>query len=139
MLLEQVVHNVESKLVRIGQRLWADPQALFEEQGERLRSELKRQRAVLERQQAELAAAQDRLRENENAVGSLPLRIDRCIRNGQGPEAWQMALRLDEARQQLVADRVAVPRLEQVCWSLHFRIRQLERRLAAVLKQKCPS
>jgi hypothetical protein len=138
MLLEEVVHKVESRLASLGQRLWQDPQALFQDQVDRLRAELDSQRALLTRQQKELADARDRLRDNENAVGSLPFKIKLFFRRGHSTEAWQLALRLDEARQQLAQDQVAVPRLEQVCWCLRFRLRQLQRRLVLAHKQMPP-
>ena len=41
-------------------------------------------------------------------------------------------------RQGMVADQETRPRLEQVCWSLQFHVRQLERRLARLQEQLYP-
>jgi hypothetical protein len=58
---------------------------------------------------------------------------------GQGDQAWQFALQLDQLRQQLAADQAQLPKLEQVCWSLQFQIRQMERQLARLHEQIYPA
>ena len=45
----------------------------------------------------------------------------------------------DNARQALVEDRAALPRHEQACWSLQFKLRQLERKAARLEEQLNPS
>jgi predicted nucleic acid-binding Zn-ribbon protein len=135
-MLERLLYQVESHLLDLGRRLWpADPVAVVQREADRLERDLHEQCAALSRSQAERDEVRGRLGEKQNAVNRLPAQIRTLLAHGQTEEAWRAALALDEARQALAADRTALPRLEQVCWSLEFRIRQLERRLTALRRQ----
>jgi hypothetical protein len=41
----------------------------------------------------------------------------------------RQALELDRLRRDLAADQAALPALEQTCWCVAFRLRQLDHRL----------
>ncbi len=128
-MLEDLVHNVEARLLDLGRRL-LEPPAPGKDQGERESAELRERRTALQRACTERAAVQKRLKENQKLVACLPGLIQTCLRREQPEEAWRHALALDRARQAVAEDEAALPRLSQVCWSLHFQVRQLERRLA---------
>ncbi|MHB1421960.1 MAG: hypothetical protein ACYC3I_01945 [Gemmataceae bacterium] len=136
MMLEQLIHSVETGLKDLGRRL------LQPSRGERLLDEIDsvsaqlRQRcAELTHSQRELAGVKRRLRDNPTAAALLHSRIETMLRHGQLDHAWRAALELDQLHQSLAADREACPRLEQRCWSLHFHLRQLQRRLDRLLEQ----
>jgi hypothetical protein len=130
-MLEELVHNVESRLLDLGRLLLRpDPRGQAQGEGERLAAELCERRAALQRACNERATAQRRLKDNQKLVACLPGLIQSCLRRRQPEEAWRHALELDRARQAVPQDEAALPRLSQVCWSLHFQVRQLERRLA---------
>jgi hypothetical protein len=93
----------------------------------------------LQRACTERAAVQKRLKEHQKLVACLPGLIQTCLRREQPEDAWRHALELDRARQAVAQDEAALPRLGQVCWSLHFQVRQLERRLAARRPQSSPA
>ena len=102
---------------------------------DRLSAQLHHRCAELTNSQRELAAVKRRLRDNPSAAALLHSRIETLLRSGQSYGAWRAALELDQLRQSFVADREACPRLEQRCWSLHFHLRQLQRRLDRLLEQ----
>jgi hypothetical protein len=128
--MERLVYNLEERLRALGRLLLQpDPQAQREEAARRLDDELRRRRDELRQACAERAAAQRRLAENHDLIARLPEMIQHCLRAGRSEEAWRHALALDRCRQGVAADQDALPRLGQLCWSLHFEVRRLERRL----------
>jgi hypothetical protein len=139
-MLEDLVHNVEARLLDLGRRL-LEPGAATRppDEGERAAAELRDRRLALQRACTERAAMQKRLKENQKLVACLPGLIQTCLRREQGEDAWRHALELDRARQAVAEDEAALPRLGQVCWSLHFQVRQLERRLASLRPQSSPA
>jgi hypothetical protein len=129
-MLEDLVYNLEAGLKNLGRALWpTDPVTQLHEQAQRVAVELCRQQKALRQACNERAAAQRRLKDNRGLIDRLPGLIQRCLRDRRSEEAWRHALALDRARQELADDEAALPRLGQVCWSLHFQVRQLERRL----------
>ena len=56
------------------------------------------------------------------------------------PAAWVMTVArrrgIDRVRRELAADRQELPRIEQACWSLSFRLRLLRRQLARMQADK---
>jgi len=135
-MLEQLIHSVESRLKNLGQRLWhPDTREQLLEEMDSLSLQLHQRCAELTNAQRELAALKRRLRDNPTAAAMLHSRIETLLRNGQADQAWRASLELDQLRQQLAADQEACPRLEQRCWSLHFHVRQLQRRLDRLLDQ----
>jgi hypothetical protein len=130
-MLEDLVHNVEARLLDLGRRLLEPaPQGKVQDPAEREAAELRERRTALQRACTERAAVQKRLKDNQKLVACLPGLIQSCLRREQSEEAWGHALELDRVRQTVAEDEAALPRLSQVCWSLHFQVRQLERRLA---------
>jgi hypothetical protein len=135
-MLEKLVHRVEEQLCDLGRKLWeSDPLVRVEETALRIETELQQQRAALRLAGLQRAAAQKRLKNNQDLVARLPMLVRRSMQADRSQEAWQHALALDRARQEMSEDEAAIPRLGQVCWSLHFQIRQLERRLAEHRRQ----
>jgi chromosome segregation ATPase len=135
-MLEQLLHSVESGLKDLGRCLLEpSPREKLLDEIDRLSAQLQRRCAELTASQRELAGVKRRLRDNPSAAALLHSRIDISLRQGRSAQAWCAALELDHFRQSLAADQEACPRLEQRCWSLHFDIRQLQRRLDRVLEQ----
>jgi chromosome segregation ATPase len=138
--LEKMLQNVESRLVRVGQAIWKpDSKAQVREASEQLSEELRSRHDALEQARAERMAAARRVFESKNAAQVLTDHIQTCLSCGHGDQAWQFALQLDRLRQQLAADQAQLPKLEQVCWSLQFQIRQMERQLARLHEQIYPA
>jgi hypothetical protein len=136
MNLEQMVQRFEARLAELGQRLLgASPEEQAREEMVLLAAELAERRAALARAQEERDATLRRLNENQQAAALLPSEIESSLRRGKRSQAFRQALELDRLRKSLDADRVALPRLEQTCWSLRFHLRQLERRLARVREE----
>jgi hypothetical protein len=136
MMLEQLLHTVESGLKDLGRRL-LEPHSREKmlDEIDRLSAQLQQRCAELTTSQRELAGIKRRLRDNPTAAALLHSRIETALRQGHLEQAWRSALELDQLRQGLAADQEAGPRLEQRCWSLHFHIRQLQRRLDRALEQ----
>ncbi len=135
-MLEQLVHSVESGLRDLGQRLMQPSmRERLLDNIERFSAQLQQRVAELTNSQRELAGVKRRLRDNPTAAALLRSRIETMIRNRQWERAWRGALELDQLRQSLATDQEACPRLEQRCWSLHFHVRQLQRRLDRLLEQ----
>ena len=139
-MLAQLLNTVEWSLKDLG-RLLFQPSSREQmlEEIDRLGAQLQQRCAELTRSQRELAGVKRRLRDHPTAAALLHSRIETMLRKGQSEQAWRAALELDQLRQSLAADRETCPRLEQRCWSLHFHIRQLQRRLDRVLERLSPS
>lgn len=135
-MLAQLIDSVESGLKDLGRRL-TQPSAYerWLDEVDRLHFHLQQRSAELTRSQHELAGVKRRLRDNPTAAALLHSRIEAMLRSGKTEQAWCTALELDQLRQRLAADGEACPRLEQRCWSLHFHLRQLQRRLDRLLEQ----
>jgi hypothetical protein len=139
-MLEQLLHSVELGLKDLGRRLLEpSPREKLLDEIDRLSAQLQQRCAELTTSQRELAAVKRRLRDNPTAAALLRSHIEMAVRHGCSEPAWNAALELDKLRQSLAGDQQACPRLEQRCWSLHFHIRQLQRRLDRVLEQLSPS
>jgi hypothetical protein len=133
MTLEQLVYDVEA---RLGRLLWRpDPLAELEEEAGRVAKELQDRREALARCDAARIAIKRRLLDNQAAAALLPSQIEASVRTGQTPQAWRLALDLDRLRKSIVEDQAALPRQDQACWSLQFKVRQLERRLIELHKK----
>jgi chromosome segregation ATPase len=139
-MLGQLLNTLEWSLLDLG-RLLFHPGSREQQLDEvdRLSAQLQQRCSELTRAQRELAGVKRRLRDNPSAAALLPSRIEAMTRKGQTDQAWRAALELDQLRQSLADDETACPRLEQRCWSLHFHVRQLQRRLDRVLQQLSPS
>ena len=139
-MLEQLLISVESGLRDLGRRL-LQPNAREQllDEIDRLSVQLQQRCAELTSSQRELAGLKRRLRDRPTAAVLLHSRIETMLRSGQTEQAWRAALELDQLHQDLAADREVCPRLEQRCWSLHFQLRQMQRRLDRLLEQLSPS
>lgn len=139
-MLAQLLNTVEWSLKDLG-RILLPPCSREQKLDEidRLSALLQQRCGELTRSQRELADVKRRLRDNPSAAALLHSRIETMTRKGQSEHAWNAALELDRLRQSLADDERNCPRLEQRCWSLHFHIRQLQRRLDRVLEQLSPS
>jgi hypothetical protein len=139
MSLEEVVHEVESRLADIGRRLLQPgPKTLLQEEIDAVGRELEARRAALARAKDERDATARRILDNHASVRRLTTLVEHHVRRHEHDQGWQYALELDRARQGLAEDRAALPRHEQACWSLQFKIRQLERKLARLEEQLNP-
>lgn len=135
-MLEQLLLSVESGLKDLGRRLLEpSPREKMLDEIDRLSAQLQQRCVELTTSQRELAGIKRRLRDNPSAAALLHSRIEMAFRQGRSAQAWCAALELDQLRQGLAADQEAYPRLEQRCWSLHFDVRRLQRRLDRLLEQ----
>ena len=140
MSLEELVHDVESRLADLGRRLLQPgPKALVQEEADALGRELEARRAALGRAKAERDATARRILDNHSSVRRLTALVEHHVKRHEHDRGWQYAMELDRARQALAEDRAALPRHEQACWSLQFKIRQLERKVARLEEQINPS
>lgn len=130
--LEQLIHRVEHNLLDLGRRLTGDGREELQEEGRRLLAEIARQEAALSSLQERLFALQRRVKEAEDEVARLPDEVADSHRRCKAARALWQALLLDRRRQELAADRAELPRVEHLCWSLGFRVRQLRRQLDEV-------
>jgi hypothetical protein len=139
MSLEELVHGVESRLADIGRRLLQPgPKALLQEELDAIRAELSARRSALDRAKDERDATARRILDNHSSVRRLTALVEHHVKRHEHDQGWQYAMELDRARQALVEDRAALPRHEQACWSLQFKIRQLERKAARLDEQLNP-
>jgi hypothetical protein len=136
MTLEQLVQRVETRLLDLSRRLWKpDPLGPFREEVAGAADEVRRHRATLTRCQDDLAETRRRLTYNQTAVALLTSRIEACLQKGTPERAWQYALELDKLRKAAAEDQALLPKQEQACWSLEFKLRQLERRLTVLQEE----
>jgi hypothetical protein len=135
-MLERMVDTLEAGLADLGRCLWQpSPRERLHEEIDRLTLEMRERHADLARSRTELAVLKRRLRDNPPAAALLRSRIETALRVHQTEQAWRWALELDQLRQSLASDQDACPRVEQMCWSLQFLIRQLERRISRLQEQ----
>lgn len=127
--LEQLIHRVESNLIGLSNALLGDRHEEGLAECRRLHGELARHEAALAEQQERLFALQRRVKDHEDEIARLPGQVEGALARGKSARALWQALLLDRRRGELAADRAELPRLEYVCWSLGFRLRQLRRQL----------
>lgn len=139
-MLEQLLNTVEWSLKDLGRLLFppCSREQMLEEI-DRLSARLQHRCGELTRSQRKLADVKRRLRDNPTDAALLHSHIESMLRTGQSEQAWLLALELDRLRQSLAEDRRECPPLEQRCWSLHFDVRQLQRRLDRALERLTPS
>ena len=136
MTLESIVYTLEEQLRLLGRQLVAaDPHAPVQEEIDRLNEEEHTLERGLKRWQLDLLAARKQLNDRQMTAALLTTQIQTSLYQGQGADAYRLALDLDQLRQQIAQESALLPRLEQTCWSLQFRIRQL-RRLRDDLRKK---
>jgi predicted nucleic acid-binding Zn-ribbon protein len=136
MELDKILQNLESRLVRVGHALWnPDLKEHLREAEESLADEVRERHKALDQAQADRSALQRRITANQNAIDVLTGHIQACLTYGHGDQAWQFALQLDALRQELSRNQAHLPKIEQICWSVQFQVRQLERRLVRLQQQ----
>jgi len=136
-MLEELVHRVEATLLGFGRSLFqgrqeaaeALPVAKIAPSAEPPDEELTRRRAELELFEAQATAVSQRLTENQESAALLPSQIESSLHRGKASQALVQALELERIRKDIDCAQDLLPRLEQVCWSIRYRIRQLERHL----------
>src|SRR5947208_3100937 len=122
MLLEDVFHRVEAGLERLGRALFQpDPQSQLRADIAELTAELRERHEQLRQTRQKLREAQRRLEENRQAVKHLAVRVERAVRDQEGPQAYHLALEVDKLRQEIARDEERVPRGEQAVWSIEFK------------------
>jgi chromosome segregation ATPase len=136
MTLERLVQQVEERLRNLGRQLLRpDPLAPLREQIAAAEEEVHQHQTALERCRDALAETRRRLTYNQTAAALLTSRIESYLTGGASDRAWKHALELDKLRQAAAEDQALLPKQEQAVWSLEFRLRQLERKLASLREQ----
>lgn len=136
MTLEDIVHTVEYRLLGLGRLLWrTDPLAPIYDALDANEVQLGKRRQELALCESERAALAKRLSDRRAAADLLAAQTETSLASGDAESAWRLALDLDRMRQALADDAKQLPRLEQVAWSLGFRIRQLERERSRLQEQ----
>jgi hypothetical protein len=131
MAWDQWLESVESRLWDAGRRLWrCDPKEPLRDAVERATGALRSRYNQLTAARAELEALRTRLEENQASAALLGSAVDDSLKRGAREQAWRLALELDRLRRQLADDQARLPKQEQLCWSLDFRLRQFERHVA---------
>lgn len=129
MKIEEVIHEVESRLFNLGRKLiQADTASDVAEELELVRAELARREGQRDIVLAELSQRRQRLESNQSEAALLPSRIADSMARDKSAQAMRQALELEGLRRQITQDTAEVPRLEQILWSLEFSLRRLRRR-----------
>ncbi len=129
MRLEEIVHRLESRLFGLGRAMiQADPTSDLAEELELARGQRSRLVAELEQAQAWRDELRRTLADRQAAAAVLPAQVESSLRRGKASQAVRQALELDRLRRDILADQTELARLNQACWCLEFRLRQLERR-----------
>jgi chromosome segregation ATPase len=139
MKLERLVYDVEARLLDLSRKVFGGgPQERLREDLATLLHERALRREKLQSLEAEYKDLRVRLQENEVAVALLPSQIESSLRRGKPSQAVRQALELERLRGQLAQDRAALPGLEQMCWSLQFHLRLIQRRVDRLREQLEP-
>jgi hypothetical protein len=117
-MLERIVQALEAKLARLFGR----------DETQEATDELTLKREALAAHQARREEVRRRLADQRRREEALTDQVKACLRVGQTDRAYELALELEKLRQVAEQEKAQLPRLEQVCWSLEFDIRQQERK-----------
>jgi len=136
MTLERIVYSLEEQLKLLGQQLIkTDPQGQLHEELARLDEEERNLQRGLGQWQLDLQEARKQINDMQIQSALLLSRIEALLKENQLPEAYQLAMELDQLRAQIPEASRRLPALEQTCWSMQFRIRQLRRQRDLVKAQ----
>lgn len=127
MSLERLVQRLESRLVIWGRRFFVDPREEKVEQLAELEAEVVRQRTLLEQKQKLHEETQQRVQSSRKRVQELSKLIAESVERENHAQALLLAFELDSLRRKAEEDATLLPQLEQTCWSLEFKLRQLHR------------
>jgi hypothetical protein len=124
---EELVHRIEARILELVRSLFESKPLAEKPKGpEDPRQELIRRRSEREQLEAKLATLRQRLADNQQAAALLPSQVESSLRRGKASQAFLQALELERIRKEIADDEEALVRVEQVCWSVNFRIRHLE-------------
>jgi len=125
------VESVESRLWSLGRRLWGgDEKSRLREEVMGAVEDLRKRYDGLKQARAELEAMRQRIADDQANAALLTAAVDNSLRRGAGEQAYRLALELDAVRKRLADDQARLPKQEQLCWSLDFQLRHIERRVA---------
>jgi hypothetical protein len=128
---EELVHRIESRILELVRSLFERPlPAQKPAEPEPPRQELNRRRSEREQLEAKLATLRQRLADHQQAAAMLPSQVESSLRRGKESQAFLQALELDRIRKEMADDEETLACVEQVLWSVNFRIRHLEGQLA---------
>lgn len=140
MMLEQLIHNTESRLFSFARNLWReDPQVELHEKAEQLSEELRQSHDTLGRKRREEEAVRNRLTDREAAAALLASRIETYLHVNDRASAWKGALELDTVRRSLQQDRTELSRWEDASRRQQVKVAQLEEHLAGLLDKLYPN
>jgi hypothetical protein len=129
MRLDEIVHRVESRLFGLGRTLiQADPASEMAEELDLVRGQRARLIAELDRAQTHRNELRRSLGDKQAEAALLPSQVESSLCRGKTSQAVRQALELDRLRREMHAGQDELPRLDQACWCIEFRLRQLERR-----------
>jgi hypothetical protein len=117
-MLERIVQALEARLARLFGR----------SEAESATDELSLKREALAGYQARREEVRRRLCEMRRREEELTAGVASALKLGLAAKAYERALELERLRQEAAQQKAQLPRLEQVCWSLEFDIRQQERK-----------
>jgi hypothetical protein len=132
MSLEQLFHRVESHLYNIGQQIYRDHTAELLDEEHELSAELVREEASLQAVRDEMQESRQRLKQTEAEAAHLASRVETYLHVHDGPNAYQHAMRLDDARRTIAGDRVSLRRALRRERDHLERIDELEARLKTI-------
>jgi hypothetical protein len=129
MSLEQLFHRVESHLFNFGQQIYGDHTTELLDEEHELSADLFREEAALRAVREEMDESRQHLKQSEVEAAHLASRVECYLHVHDGPNAYQHAMRLDEARRSIAGDRVSLRRALRRERDHLERIRELEARL----------
>jgi hypothetical protein len=132
MSLEQLFHRVESHLFNFGQQIYGDRAAELLDEEHELSRELFHVEAALQAIREEMDEFRRHLKQSEVEAAHLASRVECYLHVHDGPNAYQHAMQLDEARGSIAGDRVSLRRALRRERDHLERIRELEDRLKTV-------
>lgn len=129
MTLQTIVYTLQEQLRLLGQQLvQSDPRAPLEEELAQLDEEERKLQRGLGEWQLDVRNTRQQIDDMQMRAALLLSQVEALVKQEQAAEAYQRALELDQLRSQIPATSKRLPALEQTCWCLQFRIRQLRRR-----------
>jgi predicted Zn-ribbon and HTH transcriptional regulator len=105
-------------------------------ESDRLAAEIAEEEAELAQESVVLEEFRTRVATGERQAARLTAQAAECVKAGYENQAWPFVLELEEVRKALEMDRPELARIEQLCWSREFRLRQLRRKLLEAAEQK---
>lgn len=137
MSLENFFYRVEERVLDAGRYLLNQrPRDRAGEAAAGLAAELEDQAERLAKALTQLEVTRKAKAEHEARVTFLKSQIEALVKIRKTDAAYALAMEMDEVRQALADCQTRLPKQEQLCWSLEFKLRQMERRLDRVRQQQ---